>query len=503
MKNLKVIGTKFLLLIVILIGMNWVYTRFFFESDLQTHSPIINLVREVVDEKAEVVYVAESSNFTSRGDDVDKRAISEFVNDYFPTLKVGSLSKEASHAGIFYEMLRNIPEDAAVKILIVTLNLRSFNANWIYSNLETPLQKSIVLLKPYPPLFKRFLLSFKGYDIKTEKEREQQFKDKWRKDTLRFPNSFPFQNVTTWDSAMAWTGIHKSDGSLDGPATELACSYIKTYAFQIDTLTNPRIKDFDNIVALSKKRHWQLIFNLMAENTERAELMVGKELTYFIRQNRDLLVKRYNKAGVMVVDNLDLVPDAEYIDRNWTTEHYAEQGRKIIARNVAKSLAKLYPKDFREVTYSQSTKPTRFFNDCEGVLKWGQMQTLTTEKAISGKKSSKTGQGQEFSITFEYPTSSLPDSIIQVRVRMQVLQTDLNQDAKLTMELSGNNQIPTLNVALIKDLCPKAGKWVTLEHTFTLPTDYRQNAVIKVYIFNPTQTVIYMDDVEVRVGGGS
>ena len=98
----------------------------FFEKDIQKHSDIINLLRKVVNDKDEIVYVAESSNIAYREDDNDKRSISDFIADYYPSIKFGNITKEASHAGIYYELLRNIPENSSVKTVIVTLNLRSF-----------------------------------------------------------------------------------------------------------------------------------------------------------------------------------------------------------------------------------------------------------------------------------------------------------------------------------------------------------------------------------------
>ena len=74
---------------------------------------------------------------------------------------------------------------------------------------------------------------------------------------------------------------------------------------------------------------------------------MGDELVWLIRKNRDLLVERYTRKGVIVVDNLESVPDKEYIDRNWTTEHYAQKGRMIIARNLADSLRILYPDEYQ------------------------------------------------------------------------------------------------------------------------------------------------------------
>lgn len=342
MNVIKSIVLKFILLAVLMVGFNFVYKFTLFEKDLQTYSPIINSIREVVDDKCEVVYVGESSNFTARADDKDKRAISDFIADYFPSKKFGTISKGACHAGMYYEWLRNIPEKSSVKTIIVTLNLRSFDANWIYSSLETPLQKEIVLLKDYPPLYNRFLLSFRGYDIKTDAEREKQYLDDWTVTKLNFSFPHKYKTVREWDRAIDIRGVKNTDSTRNQPLTELTCHYVKTYAFQIDTSKNPRIKDFDRIVTLAKERQWNLVFNLMAENTKLADSLVGKPLIYLIKQNRDLLVARYSRMKVCVVDNLESVPDEEFIDRTWTTEHYAERGRRIIAKNVADSLKKYF-----------------------------------------------------------------------------------------------------------------------------------------------------------------
>lgn len=493
MNKYKTFGYKILFLTILMVCLNYVYKFTFYEKDLQTHSEIINSVRQVVNEQDEIVYIGESSNITAKSEDIDKRSISGFISDYYPSLKIGSITKSASHAGIYYELLRNIPEQSSVKTVIVTLNLRSFDANWIYSSLETPLQKEMVLLKNYPPLLNRLLLAFKGYDIKTEKEREKQHENKWKKDIIKFPEPFPYNNVIDWDNGMATHGIINPDGTRNDSLTELASHYIKTYAFQIDTLTNPRIKDFDHIVRLAKERHWNLILNLMAENVEKADSLVGKELVYLIKQNRDLLIKRYNKNNVMVVDNLESVSDSEYIDRSWTTEHYAEKGRKIIAKNVALCLSKLYPKNYVEVKYNQ-TKQSEFFNSCEGDLPWGQMQTLTSEKSYSGRKSSKTGVKEPYSLTFEYPISNIRDSSEQVSINMQIFQNDLNHNASIAIEISGNNMKNLYFALPIKDLSKKNLQWDEINYTYILPEEFNKRTLIKVYIFNPSNTSIYVDD---------
>lgn len=329
--------------------MNFTYQRLFYEADIQKYADIINLVRAVPND-ADIVYLGESSNTTSRGDDIDQRPISDFISDYFPSLKLYDITKPASHAGIFKVLLENIPEESKIKTVVVTLNLRSFNGQWIYSDLETPLQKSLVLIKNHPPLINRLLLSFKAYDIKTSKERTEQFFEHWKKNKFSLPYAFPYKNVIEWDNWMANNGIKDSTGSYNQKQTELACHYIKGYAFQIDTINNPRIKDFNDIIEIARKRNWNLVFNLMAENTEKAMELVGKDLIYLMNENRKLLKSYYESKGVTVVDNLFAVPNEQFIDQNWTTEHYAEKGRKIIAKNVAHELRKWHNKNYKELS---------------------------------------------------------------------------------------------------------------------------------------------------------
>ena len=337
-------------LLVLLLGMNLLYTRLFFEKDLQEYSSIINLVREVPLE-ADIIYLGESSNNTARQDDLDPRKISDFIADYFPGLALYDLTKPAAHAGIFKVLLEHMPEESEVETVIVTLTLRSFNAQWIHSPLETSLQKSLVLLRPYPPLVNRFLLSFKAYEIKTKEEREQDFIKQWERDKLHFPYEFLHETVRLWDRWMAYEGIRDNSGEINRALTELACHYIKAYGFQIDTLQNPRIADFDDIVDLAGKRGWKLVFNLMAENTEKAGQLVGKDLIFLMNENRELLKKYYGARGVMVVDNLSSVEDPLFIDQDWTTEHYAEKGRKAVAKNVAGAIRNWYPGEYRDAGY--------------------------------------------------------------------------------------------------------------------------------------------------------
>jgi hypothetical protein len=480
-----------------MVVLNYIYVFFFFEKDLEKHSEVIELVRAIPND-ADIVYLGESSNVTFRKDDLDKRPISAFIGDQFPNLKVYDITKPASHAGIYKTLLRHIPENSQIKTVVVTLNLRSFNAQWIYSDLETPLQKSMVLLKPYPPLFNRFLLSFKAYDIKTEEERKAQIVKAWNNQTLNFPYEFPWKTTYEYNEEFSKTGIHYSDGGMDWKGTELASHYIKAYAFQIDTNNHPRIRDFEAIIRLAEKRGWNLVFNLLAENVDKAGELIGSDLLFLMDQNRDILKHYFEKRGVTVVDNLYAVRDEQFIDQDWTTEHYAEKGRKTIAANVAASIKQFHPGTYQPPDQSSIAK-IEFFNDCENKLPWENNRTITTERSFSGTHSSKTGDGNDYSLAFVKPIRLLPDKMLQkVNINLMYYENSASHYSKVVVQILGQNYEGFWQGYSINTSLGAPETWKRFIKTIDLPENYKDAEIIKIYIFNPSATKVFIDDIRIE-----
>lgn len=349
MQLIKKISLRFALLILSLILCNFIYIKTFWKNDLVSANAKVLTTLLNTQDSADIIYLGESSNTTYDLKDSCKKSISELAADYFPSIVLKQVQKEATHAGNYILLLRHLKNNGRVKTAIITLNLRSFDAAWINSKLETSLLRTNVLLQKYPPLLNRFLLTLNTYEKKSEKEREEIVVSHLKKDPLSFPYKFKYKTAHEWDSAMANGGYINPDGSWNNQKIELACHYIKAYAFTIDTATNPRIDDFDKIVKVCKDKNIRLILNLMAENLQYADSLVGRDLVFLIKRNRDLLIKRYNKNGVIVVDNLDLVCGYDFIDQNWTTEHYNQRGRIKIAKNLANSLKQIYPHQFKNI----------------------------------------------------------------------------------------------------------------------------------------------------------
>jgi hypothetical protein len=316
---------------------NYVYVSYFYKSDATLIDAKLLFLQDSLEQNSDVLYYAESSNGTYLYSDTCKLSIAQMIDSLSP-LKVNAVDHGAIHARTFLQLIKNLKSDSKVKTIVVTLNSRSFGSPWINSHLETNIAQANVMYEPILPIFKRIKLSFNGFDNKPVEMRAKINEQNWQNVQLNVSPNFPYKTVRQWDDAMA-NGTYKlPNGEWDMPKISLACHYIKTYAFPIDVNTNPRIKDFDEIVNVAKQKNLKLIFHLLAENVQYADSLVGKELVNIMYQNKQLLLDRYHKDGVTVVNSFELVNGLDYIDQNWTTEHYNQTGRLTLAKNVLKYL---------------------------------------------------------------------------------------------------------------------------------------------------------------------
>ncbi len=343
----KKIGIKIIGLIVALVTLNFVYTYTVFPYDLEE---ICIQVAEMKERqpRTDILYFAESSDYNSRPDDSIQNRISEITNFFFPKLKITTVTKPGAHGEIYKHWLTQVETKYhKPKAIVVTLNLRSFGAAWRNSDLETAMQESIQLLKPYPNLMNRFFLSLNAFDDKTVPEREQIMLEEWKTKKLYFTNEFKYNTVRLWDDAMAKGAFLKPGEVWEEKKIGLSAHYIKGYAFNLDA-SNPRVKDFDFISQWCHKNGIRLYLNLMAENIQYADSLVGKELVFLMKNNRDYLVKRYTRNDCVVIDNLELLDGKEFSDQNWTTEHYGYKGRMLVARNVANKLKEQFSNYYKK-----------------------------------------------------------------------------------------------------------------------------------------------------------
>lgn len=316
---------------------NIIYTKYFYKTDLELLDAKMLTKLDSLQYNSDVLYFAESSNGTVANSDTCVLSISQMM-DTLSELKINAVEHGAIHAKTYLNLIKHINSNALVKTIVITLNTRSFGSPWINSKLETNLSQANIMYENLPAIFKRIKLSFNAFDNKSVQMRDYINEQNWSNNKLNVPEEFPYKTVRQWDDAMGNGTYLLPNGDWDIPKISLACNYIKTYAFTIDTLSNPRIKDFDEIVTVAKQKKLKLIFHLLAENVQYADSLVGKELHHIMKENKQLLIDRYTKKGAIVVNNFESVNGIDFIDQNWTTEHYNQNGRWILAKNVLKQI---------------------------------------------------------------------------------------------------------------------------------------------------------------------
>lgn len=314
---------------------SWLYNKVFWIPELKDQGPMLYNLIEYQNHN-DVLYFGESSNYWVAPEDTDKRTISDMINDSLFGARLSGIQVPAYHAGMFLPVIKHINPNSRVKHIVVTMNLRSFDKPWIFSTQEGALLRTRCFYYSTPPLYNRLCATLGYYDNPAPEYQDQKMLDAFEHDQIKANFPLAFSTVNTWKNSIIYLN---PDGSTNEEKQGLAHHYVKAYAFSIDTLNNPRIRDFDEIVTVCKSKNINVYFNLLSENTQWADSLVGKELSDLMRYNRDMLVERYTRKGAVVIDNLEAVPGKHFGEKNWTTEHYDQTGRAIIAKNVCKALA--------------------------------------------------------------------------------------------------------------------------------------------------------------------
>lgn len=483
----KKILPRLVALILLCLVLNEIYTRYFYPIDLKK----IDLADSVqnVKDSCRIIYLGESSNFSFSWNDRDRRRISDMAADYFPTLSWGTLNKGALHAGIYLRLLQQLPADSKIETIVVTMNLRSFGADWIHSRLESVLQRDILLLSPGPKLWNRFRMGIKAYYNPREYKRKAFQQWHFKNDPLG-PHA-PYPTAQAWVDAIEF---RQSNPSLaDSASLNLAKTFVRLFAFRIDTSNNPRIKDFDKIVELAQKRGWKLVFSILSENVEKARLLTGDALPTLMMQNSDILVKRYSRMGATVVDNLTVVDSSLFIDKNWPTEHYTEPGRKAVARNIALALKTFYPQDFNDVK-----KRTIFSTDFERPAPGFATYPTTTRKARSGLHAIALHPGQPYSPAFYLSAidTEFKDATTIIASAFYSGHVVDNQ-MKMVISLENNQVRPLYRVAYSENTTDK--EWNEISNSVLLKQGLRQGDLLTAYCWYTGTDTVFIDDFHVRI----
>ena len=329
---IKKIALKGVLLLVGLIALNFIYKATLWEKDLEQYPGLTAEIKTTA--TADILYLGDCSDSYFGSGNEHEKGISQLLDSLLPTQKVATISETGFHAGMFSSVLHHIPTNSTIKTVIVTMNLRSFAAYVKYTFITNSINQRLMMLNDNPPLLNRFFLMVNKSEHYSGAELDAMKINRWKNDPL---SSSPYSNLFDWKTAYENGEIIDFNATWTTQLKEKGAAHIANYAFEIDTKTSPRIKDFDNIVAIAKNRNWKLVFHLLPENTIIANKLVGKELTQLITHNRKLLTQRYYKNGVIVIDNMELLNDTEFIETN-PNSHFHYNGRRLMAKRIKEEL---------------------------------------------------------------------------------------------------------------------------------------------------------------------
>ncbi len=163
MLELKKILPKVILLLIALVGLNYIYKIILWQTDVIEYSGVNKAIKST--KNADILYLGDCSDSYFGPNKDHEKGISQLLDSLLPDKKVATISETSFHAGMFSTILNNLPENTRVKTIVVTLNLRSLSANVLHAFTANATQQRITILNKRNALLNRFLLTFKPNNI--------------------------------------------------------------------------------------------------------------------------------------------------------------------------------------------------------------------------------------------------------------------------------------------------------------------------------------------------
>ena len=142
-----------------------------------------------------------------------------------------------------------------------------------------------------------------------------------------------------------------------------------------------------------------------------------------------------------------------------------------------------------------------YYNDFENIKGWSDV-LLEKKPVHSGIYSKRLDSVNFYGKTFKLTFKEISDQAIKkVKINFWVYLLDSNSKGKLVMEIDQPDKKNVFWIAKnIEDYVKKSGEWteVTLEFTFVKKEIMLPENIIKIYPWNLSKKVMYIDDVRIE-----
>jgi hypothetical protein len=140
-----------------------------------------------------------------------------------------------------------------------------------------------------------------------------------------------------------------------------------------------------------------------------------------------------------------------------------------------------------------------YVQDFESLAHWTWENSLTREKAHSGRYAAFTGAGQEYSQTFAMPMSEIyNEGYRHLDVQMWLWKQTLNSRVRLIMEISDADSTLVNDSYLVRTAVIQPETWGVFSIHKRLRQNLNPNSTLKIYLWSLEHDTAYMDDVRIR-----
>lgn len=152
---------------------------------------------------------------------------------------------------------------------------------------------------------------------------------------------------------------------------------------------------------------------------------------------------------------------------------------------------------------SKSNLRNQYHNDLESYDGWigiNGFYNLKVGDARSGQHSNQTDSANTYSISFSKPLIELseqPIKKITISTWVKCLNTPANGSYVLSLE-RGNQTIKYFSFDL-KEKDVVVNEWIQLKGTAEIPVAMPKDAVVKIYFWNKSKSVILVDDLDFTI----
>lgn len=279
----------------------------------------------------DIIYLGDSTIHHYSKKDSNQDAISDFIQEMFPTYSIGRVSAAAYHMGLFLEIVKYIiHHEYSPKVIIIPINLRSFSPEWdMKPEYQFEKEKLFLKLSIYNLFFAfyRPLAVFSNLRPITQDDYEN---------TLVFNGHEYVGKVREFDNP---SYRHYSEQHV---RNKLIFNYM-----YVLTKGHRKIASMKEIVKLTRDSGIELIFYITPIDYQTGEEYLGKSFYQRVTQNVDVIRSLLAREGVDVIDlSFDINTECftwgvDPNDHLYPNEHLKEHGRKRIAEQLVKRLSQI------------------------------------------------------------------------------------------------------------------------------------------------------------------